>query len=1371
MSLLAFLILGLMAVVRFGVLTDPGRALVVERLDGLSLGSAGRLRLAGLKGDLWSEFSLDHLSIVDSRGAWLDVRNLRVAWIPLELLNRRAHVQLLLADQLTLAHRPSAGVASGGAATLLPVAIRIDRLETRLEALPAFSIERGVFQVEATLDLERAGGVAGDVEAQNLLHPGDGLNATFDLGVGRQVLLDAHARESRGGALAGVLGLPTAKAFNLDAKAGGDTNTGQLKLLASSGDDHIAEADGAWTKGGGAAKGWISLAASSWTASYLKALGPRLSFSIQQTKASGGQQIHAQLIADNADLVLAGLFDIEKRRSPQGLKAQLRVKDLSRLIARPAMGSGQFDGLIKGEAKDWDLQGQAGAQRLMFDGYGLADVRGPLHLVYQRGELRLTATATGAGGQGSGPIAALAGARPHVSLDASRLADGRLLLRDLRAEGAGLKLTAAGGRGLLGDLSLKGQGQLSNLAAARPGAKGLIDAKWSASQFRARQPWKFSLDATAADLATGEEHLDHLLGQKPRLTTDAAYDDGALSFAKLDLTGAAARASGSGTVGKDGALKLLLDWSAVGPFEVGPVEIAGKARGSASITGALATPRADLGADFERIDLPQLSLTGARVSASIVRGPAGVDGLFSLTAADAAGPAHAKAGFHFHNGGVDLQDVDAAAGGATARGAVTLRDATIPSADLTLAVGPGAFLAQGHADARLKINDQGPSPSADVSLSASNLVLKGATTLIKTVTVTAKGPLSQLPYAVAAEIQTEQAPMRLNGNGIAGQTSRGFSFSFNGSGRFRQADFHTLSAAQVTVNGPDRAARLDLAVGGGRAQVQADQNGESLDAKAVLTGVDLGALGEDLAGRVDADLSLAGQGERLEGKLDARLKGARSRDAPVKLAMNGSVIATLSGPRVTVDAAVDGASASDHASVHAVLPAAASAAPFRIAIDRTKPIDGQFAVDGELQPVWDLFFGDGRELAGQLTAKGVLGGDLNKPHITGHGSLVHGRFEDAATGLKLRELAAEVDLQGETLDVQRFTASDAHAGTLSGQGRLEVGPNAASTLTLNAHNFQLLDNELAKATATGVVTVVREANGQAKLSGELTIDRADISAETSRTPPGVVAMDVVERNKPFMVGKGLQAQATKGPSIDLDVSIKAPRHIFVRGLGLDAELSLDARVVGETSNPQLTGTARIVRGDYDFAGKRFTIDDRGVVYLASATDKIRLDLTATLDNPTLTAIIRIQGTAAKPQITLTSTPTLPDDEVLSQVLFGQSAAQLSPVEAAQLAAAVTTLATGGGFDVIGGLKNFARLDRLALGGGDAATGVTVSGGKYIGNRVYLELTGGGRQGASAQVEVKATKALSFISQIGGETGAKLQVRWRHDYGRAPAVGK
>jgi translocation and assembly module TamB len=255
-------------------------------------------------------------------------------------------------------------------------------------------------------------------------------------------------------------------------------------------------------------------------------------------------------------------------------------------------------------------------------------------------------------------------------------------------------------------------------------------------------------------------------------------------------------------------------------------------------------------------------------------------------------------------------------------------------------------------------------------------------------------------------------------------------------------------------------------------------------------------------------------------------------------------------------------------------------------------------------------------------------------------------------------------------------------------------------------------------------------------------------------------MDVVERNRPADLDQGLQRRPTTGGMI-LDLDLKAPRRIFVRGRGLDVELSLDAHVGGTSLAPQLSGVARMVRGEYDFAGKRFEFDDDGVVYLSTQLDQVRLNLSATRQDTALTAVVRILGTAAKPEITLTSKPELPSDEVLSQVLFGASAAQLSPIEAAQLASALAALAGGGGFDVIGNLRSFARLDRLAFA--ESATGMTVAGGKYVTDDVYVEIIGGGREGPAAQVEWRIRRTLSLVSRIGGQNDAKLSVRWRKDY--------
>jgi translocation and assembly module TamB len=472
------------------------------------------------------------------------------------------------------------------------------------------------------------------------------------------------------------------------------------------------------------------------------------------------------------------------------------------------------------------------------------------------------------------------------------------------------------------------------------------------------------------------------------------------------------------------------------------------------------------------------------------------------------------------------------------------------------------------------------------------------------------------------------------------------------------------------------------------------------------------------------------------------------------------VDASLVGDALTVDASL-GSADGLKSNVHVVLAAEATAAPFRVALVRTKPLRGHFDINGELKPIWDLAMGSERSVSGRIVAQGDLSGTLRDPGAVGTLALDGGRFTDSETGLKLQDVTLRASLEGAAVDVSQVSGADGHGGQASGSGRISLFREGVSTFRMNLKAFRLIDNKLGSPPATAQATVDRAAGGKIRINGALGIDRADIAANPP-IPSGVVPMDVIEINRPVDLDEVISGPPDREAPVALDVTLKANRGVFVKGRGLDVELSLDAHVSGTSNAPQLTGTARVVRGDYDFAGKRFQFDNRGVIYLGSSAEAIRLDLTATRDDPALTAVIRITGTAARPKIALTSTPVLPTDEVLSQVLFGSSASQLSPGEAAQLASALSALATGGGFDIIGGLRNFAKLDRLAFGA-DAYGSATVAGGKYLTDNIYLELSGGGREGPTASVEWRVKKTLSFISRLSRQGDTRISVRWRKDY--------
>jgi len=1358
---LIVLLLGAVATLRYGVLLPQARILIEARTDGLRIGRFGRLKIEGLSGDIWRDARVRRLTIRDENGVWLEAKNVHVSWRYLELLRRRFDADLVEAESVHVIRRPT--LAPKGKDRGLPVSFQIDQARTRLTLEPAFSYARGVYDVRLALDIERkGGGRSGKLSAKSVLHPGDHLDLDFALGGAGPLRLIADAEEARGGALAGAIGLPQDRPFKLDIRADGTTSQGRFTATAASGTTAPLVAQGAWNPRGGEAGGRVLLTASKLTAGLAQRFGGEVRFGIAgRRSAPGVYALDALLRSEALNLRAWGPGDLGKRRLDR-VQLDAQAGSLSRITGGPKMGPARVTGLLTAGAGDWRFAGSGVVTRSQLaEGYGLARVSGPLVLSRDKTGYALKARLAGAGGRGSGFAAALLGGAPTAEFEGQRLANGQLLMKRLDLKGRGLRVQASGGRSLLGGLNFKGKAQVSNLAEARLGASGGADLDWQAAQARAGAPWTFTLDARGERFAMGLAELDRLLGPKPRLEVQANWQAGRLAVAKASLDGASLDATAAGVMERDRKLAFKADWTAAGPFRAGPVEITGRAKGTGGVTGQLSAPRLDLTADLEQIDVPRLPLRDAHLRLTFQRQADGSNGQVALTAASEYGPARASSDFRFPRGGVDLTDLSVDAGGLKANGSLSLRARSPSAADLTLVVEKGAFLDAGRIAGTAKIVDAPGAARATLNLGAQNVRQAGSDLLLRSGRITADGPLDRLPYALEARGASGQGAWALDGRGVLDDQQPGWLATFDGKGTLGGRDLHTAETASFRFGGPDQSARVRLAGSdGGRLDLDAALRGEEADIDAKVAEMGLNLFNADLDGRIDATLSLQGRGAQLTGTLDARLHDARGRGTPAPQGMDGTLKANLADQTLTLDLVTNNAQGL-RANANFVLPTEASAKPFRVAIARQRPMRGRFFAEGEVRPLWEVAIGGERALAGFVRTEGTISGTLAAPRASGQVSVEQGRFDDGGTGLTLRDVALKASFDESAVNVTEARGVDGRGGQVSGQGRISLLRDGVSTFRLDLKGFRLIDNEVATAAATGQATINRAADGQVKLTGDLTIDRADVAADPP-VPSGVVAMDVKEVNRPDDLPDALPPRLRRGDGWALDVRLRAPRHIYLRGRGLDVELSLDARVGGTTTRPELSGAARVVRGDYDFAGKRFEFDDRGVVYLSNRLQNIRLQLDATRSDPALTVTVRIRGTAARPEITLTSSPALPNDEVLSEVLFGRSASQLSAVEAAQLASALSALAGGGGFDVVGNLRAFARLDRLAFGG-DETSGVTVSGGKYLTDDIYLELTGGGRDGPSAQVEWRLRKNLSVLSRLTGQSGNRIAVRWRKDY--------
>jgi len=1391
------LLLGLvLGGVRYGVETDPGRSVVVNLMNGLPLGGAGHLQVEGLDGDIFGDFRIHRLAVIDGKGPWLEGTDLSMRWRPGELLVRRFHAVRIAAGRIDILRTPTlAPSPSAARGQALPVSVRVDQLQLALETQPAFSLRHGLWDISGRVHLTRKGAADGQVSAQSRLHPGDGLNAAFKIGEGKDVLLRADAVEASGGALSGALGLSPTQRLLVHARVSGTTDQGDLAVTAASGADEVVTAAGQWDNTGATLQGDINFSASRLTEFVATRAGPTAHLIIHArrrpppprrrilfgrrppaTPAAGDlYDVEALANARDAAIVLKGPVNWRQRATP-GMTVQVRVADLSRWLPLPKIGAVEAAGVASGELNALDFKGSVSGRQIVQYGYTVAQASGPATINWSPKALRFQANLNGAGGAGAGVMPALLGPRPKVDLDLTVSPNLHVLFKALNVIGSGVKVEAQGGQSLMGGFDFKGSGVISNLAAAHPGAKGTLSATWSASLTgadlaRRGAGWRIAFDAAAHNFASGIADADHLLGPSPTLKAQGAFAAEAIRLDYAELDGAALKTGFHGRIDLHGGLDLDGTWSAAGPFEAGPVEVAGHAAGTVRVAGAVAAPQIKLGADLASIDLGSLRITPAHLALDVVKDDTGVAGDVALTGATRYGPAMVKSAFRLAGAGVDLTGLSADAGGLKASGSLSLRNGEPSKADLTLDAHAGAFLSAGRLSGTVSLYGAAPGQAgsgptalnARLNLTGADVALPSAPGVLHSLSLQAVGPWARLPLKISADSANPVA-WRFAGSGLLIQTADARTLELSGAGRVRKIDFKTLQPAVLKLTSAARDLHLMVALGGGQAEAtahMADVAGvQQVSAKAQLTGVTLATLDPDLAGTLSGELTLDGRGSSLGGVLSLALAGARSRDAPTTLALDGRVRAELSANRLKLAASATNAEGLT-SSLDLTLPASAAAQPLHLAIDRTQPVQGAFSADGELRPLWDLFIGGGQTLAGRVATQGVLSGSLNNPKIVGQASLTNGRFQDIGSGLLLQNFNLSADFGVDAINVRQASGVDGHGGAVSGVGAISLQRDGGSTFALKLSKFRLFDNDLGRASVSGAVTVNRAADGHAKLTGALKVDRADIVA-TTPTPTGVVALDVVEINRPAAEGEeSVAPRPSTAPPVALDVTIKAPRGVFVKGKGLNVELSLTSHVGGTVNAPDLTGVANLVLGSYDFAGKRFDFDQRGSIRLGSTPEAIRLDLSATLQEPTLTAVVRVNGTAAKPEIKLSSTPVLPEDEVLSEVLFGSSSAQLGPSQAAELASALASLAGGGGFDVLGRLRQFAGLDRLALGAG--VTGTGVAGGKYISDNVYVELIGGGREGPAASVEWRVRKNFSIVSEVGAQGDAQLSVQFRKNY--------
>ena len=1380
LSLLGLILL--FALFLIGLNSDAGRRFVVTQVEKYEFENGMKIGIGRLDGSLYGRMVIRNFTLSDPKGVFLESPEVQVDWRPLRYFANHVDVRSASAATMTMRKMPAfKGVPDTGEPLLPDLDIDISALRVdRFIFDPAVAGERQ----EARL----AGKVAiADRRAQITANAATiGANAKGDT---LALLLDAVPEANRfdvtmnvtapqGGVIAAMGGFKEPLTAKLAGR--GDWKVWNGNLIADLGAAPLARLALTGRNGTFAVKG-SAQASRLFTGATAALLGPETAVDLTARLDERKADLDGRFSSDAFRLGVSGGLDLGDSR--------YEALQLAFVLLRPGAiaPSVRADGVRATATLDGAFDLPTVAYQANAKALAVNDII--IDTLTLSGNARVDADqvivpVAGRAARIRGLDAVAGGTLVAVRLDGDlAYSNGRILSDNLRLRSPRIDAKAI----VIADLN-------------RGFYTGAIDGR--INDYRIESVGIFDID-TDADLETApnggfaiagrvrarstqlfNSGVRDLLGGNAVATSDVRYGtDGIVRFANLRMTSPLLRiVSGQGSYAPNGRVRLT---ARANSTDYGPLGV--------QLAGTISDPRATLTAER-----PGLGIGLANLVAEIKGAPNG----YRLAA----------------TGDTDYGPLSADVLLLTATGPLTI---DIARGDLSgigfngrlVQSSAGPFVGQLNASGQglgglVRLSAAGQYQAAAINVRANNVVLPGPAKLaVGSAIVDADVTLYDTPHVVA-DIQIAQTRIReydiavgrvkidyRDGRGkaqalVEGTSGVPFRIAANADltpelwrasvqGRATGINFRTTSPARI-IPGPDGYELLPTTVNLGRGSSArvAGRFGDGIMIQSRLERVNMAILNA-----VYPDMGLGG---RATGSLDFEQVSSESFPrADARLTITGFTRTTAASVSQPVDVNFAGKLLSDGGEARAVMrkrgsvigrmqaslrPLGPGAGDWTTRL-RAAPLGGGIRYNGPSDTLYSFFGPADQGVSGPIAVAADFSCSVADPCLSG---VVRGKdmvYENQTYGTRLTNMVVNGRFTGNRLEIDQLTAT-AGDGKVEAKGYVSLAQadGYPMNIAMTLDNARLARSENIAARATGNLVLEKVAGQAALLSGSLRLPetRYRIVREGAAQVPVLTGIRrKPAAGRPRISGDGLAAVGgSLFDLIRLDIALKASDEIYVSGMGLESEWMADIVLRGTTLAPRVTGEIELVRGTLGFAGRSFELQEGRVTFPTGDAYDPAIRLLASDTIETVTVNVAVSGRASNPQIAFSSVPGLPQDEIVSRILFGDSITTLSPLQAVQLASSLNTLSSGGGgLSPLGALQSATGIDRLRVLGPDdtVGRGTALAAGQYITKDIYLEVITDARGYTATQLEISLTRALSLLSQAGGSGQSNLSIRYRKDY--------
>ncbi|WP_176083602.1 translocation/assembly module TamB domain-containing protein [Martelella sp. HB161492] len=1335
----------LVAVIAVGF-TAPGANFAVREITRLVSSDNLKIEIGTVSAPLTGHFTLDHAVISDSAGPWLTLDNAVLDWSPLALLRGRFSAASLTAGNIALDRLPQSGESDdapktdAGGGFSLPIGIWIDHFD-----FAAIDIDEKVLGEKFPISVSGHLGIVADqisavIDAEHRAKPSTYVKADLEYAPKDDALtLKAEVNEPEGGMVAALLRIPGEPALNIGVDGTGPLSDWSGSLNATLAGSKLGEIDFTHKL---AADGTRAITASG-TGSFstlipetfrsLFAGTTDLDVAVAMT-SDGRITINKGDVGTGAfQLAASGSYDpngsndlkasLTGTLGPVPLDLPLGEDTLAiRLASADLSLSGDASkAVIKADATLASLDmaqlsiGNA-ALTASADSFNLTDLEGSVSTALSVGSIDLK----------EDNLNRLLQAPVKITAPVT-LTGNTVTVAPLSIESSSIGGTVTADYDRKGG-TVKGDAKLFVLASALPSlADGKIDGMTKLSAH-------YQADLTGNVSLSGLSLENNLLG----VSGDVALEKGDLD-AKLTAD--------------------ITDIAALAPQVKGGLSL------SLQASGAVAKPDIDLTATAK-----SLAVNGLAVSdlAAAIKGTADIKApkaSLTVNASYAGQPLSVAANVTSSNGVISISDIAGKVDRNTVSGAVTLDADYNPKGQIAFDLpdlAPLAALAGQDASGDLSGNATFGRANDALSLAvkaSSGTLAYGANRLSKTAIDLTVRDLAELDASGTVTIGSILAAgqsissLKLEADNAGSKTNLVLGATYDNApvnveaavtrGATLEVDVTRLEAApmalavklqkpsHVSIDG-GKITIGDTVIGiGGGTITASGALGKTLNAKLAINAVSaalanqfvpsLGAAGT-ISGTVTASGSLAAPNVKYAIKLDGGSVAQTRNLGLTAIAIDTS--GSFDGKSVTTNTQVSGGGIT-------------LAATGSVGLSAGTPLDLQVNGSIPMASVAGVAASSGFAIAGKSDVNVKIGGTATQPAINGAIEIGIPSFTDIRRNLSMNNLNGRITFAGSTATIENLKGNFSGGGSIAIGGTLGLTDPFPADISVTFDNAVVNDNTLVAATLNGSLAIKGPVLQSPVLTGHITIPRAAITIP-DRLPSSISEINIVHEDASAAIlaqAREIEPSEPGGAqtNIGLNIVVDAPRAIFIRGRGIDAELGGRVTIAGTAKDPLVSGSFNLVRGRLTVLTRRLDFDSTSsLTFGGSLIPIINLQATTSVSSTTIT--IEITGLANDPKIELSSSPSLPQDEILSELIFARDSSSLSPLQIAQLADALAQLTGGTHHSIFETLRNGLGIDNLDLTT-DSEGNTAVSVGKYLNDNTYIEVEQSRDTGTKASVNI------------------------------------